>query len=56
VALRKDTCCRRFLPIGCQYPKRFERTGVREKGDALPRILCQDEEAFRFPLSLDAKA
>jgi hypothetical protein len=38
VAERKNTCCRRFLLVGCQYARRFERTRVRKKGNAFIQI------------------
>ena len=32
VAERKETCCRRFLPVGCQYPKPFRADRRSQEG------------------------
>ena len=55
VAERKDTCCRRFLFVGCQYPKPF-RAAVARRPMLIPRIPRQDGGAFRSSLNLTCSA
>src|SRR5712692_7450401 len=52
VAERKDTCCRRFLLVGCQYPKPFRADRCSLGG----RCPSPESEAFRFRLSLTCLA